>query len=149
MLSFPIWGIILILITSNLMQPHMLSHYLLTLPRAYFLCLIQYFIHQMTNDYSDLNISDASSSVVPGRNVQASVDLAERAEETEVSEVSTSPWAVHLFSLSLLTWSSKDCWWTWVPRNLLLYQTLFLPYLPVSSEKLQVGWMESGWARME
>lgn len=62
----------------------------------------------MTNDYSDLNISDALPSVVPGRNVQASGDLAERAEETDASEVSTSLSAVPICPFSLLTWSTKD-----------------------------------------
>lgn len=82
----------------------------------------------MTNDYSDLNIRDALPSVFPGRNVQASVDLAERAKETDVSEVSTSLCAVPVCSFSLLTWSTKDLLWTWVAWYLLFYHTLFLPY---------------------
>lgn len=65
-------------------------------------------MYQMINDYSDLNISDVLPLLVPGRNVQASVDLAERADGTEASVVPTSPYAVPIFSLSLLTWSSKD-----------------------------------------
>ena len=37
----------------------------------------------MTNDYSELSISEAPPSIVPGRNGHALVDWIERAEDTE------------------------------------------------------------------
>ena len=39
----------------------------------------------MTNDYSELSISEAPLSVVPGRNGHALVDCIERAEDIERS----------------------------------------------------------------
>ena len=71
----------------------------------------------MTNDYSDLNISDALPSVIPVRNVLSRLG--------RKSWRDRSVWGIHITLCSVyiflgsLAWSSKDLLWPWVPWYLL------------------------------
>ena len=140
---FPTLGIILILISAT----HKLSRYVLTPPKHISCAKYNISYYHMTNAYSELSVSEAPPSVVPGRNARASVDQVERAEDTERGiQSSITLWCTYILPLS----------WEMAPQgNFVNISTMVpallpnnLPTLSVSSQTLLVGWMESGWERM-